>query len=134
MNVTADANVLIRSLLEDHPVQTMAAKAVLVGAARIAIPLPALCEFVWVLSRSYKMRPANIKTALQNLLNNPKIDVDTAAVEAGLAMLDAGGGFAGGVIAFDGRRLGGDVFTTFDRKAARLIQASGGTVNLLDAT
>ncbi len=49
-------------------------------------------------------------------------------------MLDAGGGFAGGVIAFDGRRLGGDVFTTFDRKAARLIQASGGTVNLLDAT
>jgi predicted nucleic-acid-binding protein len=45
--------------------------------------------------------------------------------------MDAGGDFADGVIAFEGRRLGGDVFLTFDRQAAKLIAAAGGAVELL---
>jgi predicted nucleic-acid-binding protein len=45
-------------------------------------------------------------------------------------MLAAGGDFADGVIAFDGRRLGGDVFTSFDKKALELVAASGGAVYL----
>ncbi len=46
-------------------------------------------------------------------------------------MLVAGGDFADGIIAFEGRRLGGDIFVTFDKKAARLIAETGGRVELL---
>lgn len=133
MRITADANVLIRAIIEDHPAQTASARVALNTAERIAIPLPALCEFVWVLDRVYRKKPAEIAIAIRALLSDAKVAVDVGAVEAGLAMLDAGGGFADGAIAFDGRRLGGNVFATFDRKAARLVRAAGGSVNLLDA-
>lgn len=133
MRITADANVLIRAIIEDHPAQTATARAALNNAERIAIPIPALCEFVWVLGRVYRKRPLEIATAVRVLLSDTKVDVDVSATEAGLAMLDAGGGFADGVIAFEGRRLGGDVFTTFDRKAANLLETAGHTANLLQA-
>ena len=45
-------------------------------------------------------------------------------------MLAAGGDFADGVIAFDGRRLGGEVFASFDRKAVELIAVNGGGAEL----
>ena len=131
MNITADANVLIRTIIGDHPGQTAAARAALKGADRVAMPLPALCEVVWVLGRTYRKKPAEIASVIRVLLNDARVDVDAAAVNAGLAMLDAGGGFADGVIAFEGKRLGGDVFVTFDRQAARLVQAAGGDVALL---
>jgi predicted nucleic-acid-binding protein len=44
-----------------------------------------------------------------------------------------GGDFPDGVIAFEGRRLGGTVFAAFDRKAASLIAAQGHAVDLLPA-
>ena len=46
-------------------------------------------------------------------------------------MLGAGGDFADGVIAFDGRRLGGTVFASFDRGATELIAANGGETRRL---
>lgn len=131
MNITADANVLVRAIMGDHPAQTVAARAALNDAKRIAIPIPALCELVWVLGRVYRRKSSEIATAIRGFLSDPRVDVDLAAVEAGLVPLDAGGDFADGVIAFDGKRLGGDVFVTFDRKAAKLIQESGGDTKLL---
>jgi len=47
------------------------------------------------------------------------------------ALLEAGGDFADGVIAFEGRRLGGDVFISFDRRAVAMITAGGGKARLL---
>jgi hypothetical protein len=64
----------------------------------------------------------------------PNGNLDRPAVEAGLAVLAAGGDFADGVIAFDGRRLGGSVFTSFDRRAVELIAATGAETHLLSAT
>jgi predicted nucleic-acid-binding protein len=43
-------------------------------------------------------------------------------VEAGLRLLAAGGDFADGVIAFEGRALGPQALIVFDREAARLLQ------------
>lgn len=134
MRITADANVLIRSIMGDHPGQTAIARTALKEANRIAIPLPTLCELVWVLGRAYRKKPAEIAAVIRTLLDDPRVDVDLVATAAGLTMLDVGGGFADGVIAFEGKQLGGEVFVTFDRKAAKLIRASGGAVNLLDAT
>jgi len=38
------------------------------------------------------------------------------AVEAGLAMLEAGGDFADGIMAYEGRWLGGETFVSFNKK------------------
>ena len=57
--------------------------------------------------------------------------VNQPAVDAGLAVLDAGGDFADGVIAFDGRWLGGETFVSFDRQAVTLLEAQGTPVRLL---
>lgn len=51
MRITADTNVLVRAVVGDDPSLAEAAMAALRGAERIAVPLPALCEFVWVLRR-----------------------------------------------------------------------------------
>jgi predicted nucleic-acid-binding protein len=52
-------------------------------------------------------------------------------VEAGLALLDAGGDFADGVIAHEGRWLGADCFISFDKKAVKLMETQGASVRLL---
>jgi len=57
--------------------------------------------------------------------------MDRAAVEAGLAMADAGGDFADGVIAFEGRALGGETFVSFDKKAVRLLRDIGAAARQL---
>ena len=59
------------------------------------------------------------------------VRTDHAAVEAGLAMLGLGGDFADGVIDYEGRRLGGETYLTFDKKASKRVSASGRKVRLL---
>jgi len=49
----------------------------------------------------------------------------------GLAILDAGGDFADGVVAFDGQRFGGETFVSFDRKAVKLHREQGTSAQLL---
>ena len=48
-------------------------------------------------------------------------------------MFEADGDVADGVIAFEGRRLGGSIFTSFDRRAVELIAATGAETRLLSA-
>jgi hypothetical protein len=56
-----------------------------------------------MLARGYKVPPANIEEAIRRLLRGANVRVNNSAAEAGLAMLDAGGDFADGVIAHHGR-------------------------------
>lgn len=107
------------------------AEAALREADTIAITLPTLCEFAWVLTRGYKRTPGQVALAVRRLLDSAIVAVDRPAADAGLAILEAGGDFADGIIAFEGRRLGGEVFVTFDRQAASLIDGAGTTVRLL---
>jgi predicted nucleic-acid-binding protein len=57
--------------------------------------------------------------------------VNRPAVEAGLAVLEAGGDFADGVIAHEGRWLGGDVFVSFDQRAVTLVEGQNRAARLL---
>ncbi|MDP2370940.1 MAG: hypothetical protein Q8M25_22280 [Rhodoferax sp.] len=59
------------------------------------------------------------------------MQVNRPAVEAGLLMLEAGGDFADGAIAYEGRWLGGETFVSFDRKAVSLLMAQGQSARLL---
>lgn len=131
MKITADTNVLVRAAVPDDPEECRLAATALREADKVAVTLPTLCEFVWVLARGYKKTPGEIGLALRRLVGSATVAVDRPAVDAGLALLEAGGDFADGVIAFEGRRLGSEVFVTFDRKAASLIGATGAMAQLL---
>ncbi len=131
MRVTVDTNVLVRAAVLDDASQAALAADLLRDAETAAVTLPALCEFAWVLGRGYRWGANDIFGFIETLLDSPSVHVDRPAADAGLAMLAAGGDFADGVIAFDGRRLGGEVFASFDRKAVELVAAQGGATHLL---
>jgi predicted nucleic-acid-binding protein len=130
MKITADTNVLVRALTEDHAEQSKTAQSTLSKADIVALTIPTLCELVWVL-QSYKMRPSDIAETIRNLLNSANIAVNRSTAEVGLAMLDAGGDFADGVIAHEGNWLGADTFVSFDKKAVRIMEAQGKSARLL---
>lgn len=131
MKITADTNVLVRAVVCDDEQQARAADKVLREAAIIAVALPSLCEFVWVLQRTYGFDPADIATAIRALLDTANLVVNRPAAEVGLAMLEAGGDFADGVIAHEGNWLGGETFVSFDRKAVALLLEQGESAALL---
>lgn len=131
MRITADTNVLVRAAIEDDPDQARLAQEILRDAEVVALTLPALCEFVWVSRQGYHRSRRDILLSLRSLLSGANIETAFDAVEAGLAMLDAGGDFADGVIAFAGRQMGGAVFASFDRQAVALVAAAGGETHLL---
>ena len=130
MRITADTNVLVRALTEDHAEQSKTARLALSKAEIVALTMPTLCELVWVL-RAYEIQPSDIAGTIRDLLNSANVVVNRPAAEAGLALLDAGGDFADGVIAYEGNWLGANTFVSFDRKAVKLIEAQGQLVRLL---
>ncbi|MEN9374634.1 MAG: hypothetical protein RIR79_2186 [Pseudomonadota bacterium] len=99
----------------------------------IAVPTPALCELVWVLLRGYRYTPAQVAHALRSLLQVRQVVCNTLAVQAGLALLESGGDFADGVIAFEGELLGGTEFVSFDQQAIKLLKAQKRKVRLLES-
>jgi predicted nucleic-acid-binding protein len=115
----------------DDSAQAAIAAKVLTDAALVAVALPSLFEFVWVLCRVYGFRAADASAAIRALLAASNVQVNRPAVEAGLAVLDAGGDFADGVIAFEGQWLGGESFVSFDKKAVTLLTAQGHSARLL---
>lgn len=131
MRITADTNVLVRALMGDDPHQAALAEAALGRAALVAVPLPVLCELVWVLARGYRVPVPEIAAALRRLMEADNVAANRPAVAAGLAMLEAGGDFADGVIAFEGRWLGAEEFVSFDRRAVALAEAQGARARLL---
>ena len=131
MKITADTNVLIRAITDDEPRQSRIARAELASADLVALALPALCELVWVLSRGYCIPSAEIAETIRRLINSANVVVNRPAVEAGLAVLDADGDFADGVIAYEGNWLGADAFISFDRQAVKLLAAQGAAARLL---
>ncbi|PKO34828.1 MAG: VapC toxin family PIN domain ribonuclease [Betaproteobacteria bacterium HGW-Betaproteobacteria-7] len=131
MRVAVDTNVLVRAVVGDDPLQASAAAKVLADAELIAVALPCLCEFVWVLLRVYDFHPSDTAAAIRALLAVANVEVNRPAVEAGLAVLEAGGDFADGVIAYEGNWLGGETFVSFDKKAVVLLQAQGQSALLL---
>ena len=131
MKITADSNVLIRAAVQDNVQQARRAAKILAEADLIAVPIPVLCEFVWVLRRGYKKSPGDVSDAIRRLMRSANVAMNRPAVEAGLSALDAGGDFADGVIAYEGEWLGAEEFVSFDSKAVSLLQAQGGRARLL---
>jgi predicted nucleic-acid-binding protein len=124
MKITADTNVLVRALVHDQPEQARSASALLEQAELVAIPLPMLCELVWVLRSEYRFSSRDCVSAIETLLAS-------SSVAAGLKLLGSGRDFAHGVIAFGGRQLGSQQLATFDLEAAHLLSEAGEPVHTL---
>ncbi len=131
MKITADTNVLVRAITGDDEHQSKLAQAELTNADVVALALPALCELVWVLSRGYKIPSTDIAQSVRRLMNAANVVANRPAVEAGLAILDAGGDFADGVIAYEGSWLGAEIFISFGKTAVKLMEAHGQSARLL---
>ena len=131
MNITVDTNILVRAVVRDDEKQARVAAKILKEAELIAVSLPCLCEFVWVLRKVYNFGQQDISAALEALLSASNVAVNRPAVDAGLAVLNEGGDFADGLIAYEGNWLGGDTFVSFDKKAVSLIARQGQQAKLL---
>lgn len=131
MKVTVDTNVLVRAAVRDDLAQANIAAKVLSEATLIAVALPCLCEFVWILLRVYSFQPSDAATAIRALVAASNVELNRPAVEAGLSVLEAGGDFADGVIAYEGSWLGGETFVSFDKKAVALLMQQGQSASLL---
>ena len=132
MKITADTNVLIRAVVRDDEKQARAADRILRSAEIIAVTLPCLCEFVWVLRRLYKFDGTDIGAAIRALADTENVTLNRPAVEAGLAVLDAGGDFANGLIAYEGKWLDAETFVSFDKKAVTVLARQGYETRLLN--
>lgn len=131
MKITADTNVLLRDALQDHPHQARLAGKVLQEAELVTVPVPVLCEFVWVLRQGCKRPVDEIADAIRRLIASDNVATDLPAVEAGLTVLEAGGDFADGAIAYEGEWLGAQEFVSFDKMAVALLRSQGKRARLL---
>lgn len=125
MKVAVDTNVLVRAAVRDDQEQTKAAMRIMARAETVAIAVSCLCEFAWVLRSVYRCRAPEIAEAIRVLLAAENVETNGQAAEAGLAMLDVGGDFADGVIAYEGRWLGAETFVSFDKKAVEMLREQG---------
>jgi len=131
VKIVVDTNVLVRVFAKDDEVQHRLANEALEAADAVVITLPTLCELVWVLASGYRLSRAEIATVIRRLIATENAECNQPAVEVGLAVLEAGGDFADGIIAYEGRWLGAESFVSFDRKAVRILEARGEAVRLL---
>lgn len=132
MRITIDTNLLVRIVVGDDPIQTESALRVLEQAEAVAIPLPCLCELVWVLGRVYGLSKNRIAVSLRAITERKNVSVDAFGVAIGLQLLEEGGDFADGAIAAAGADMGADIFISFDRKAVHQISATGLTARHVD--
>jgi predicted nucleic-acid-binding protein len=131
MKVAVDTNVLVRAVVRDDKAQAEIAAKWLRNSNLVAVALSALCELVWVLRRVYGFKAAEVADTIRALTSAENVATNEPAVEAGLAMLDAGGDFADGVIAYEGRWLGAETFVSFDKKAVEMLVEMGVSARVL---
>jgi predicted nucleic-acid-binding protein len=131
VNISVDTNILVRAIVRDDTKQANAAAKILKTASLIAVSIPCLCEFVWVLRRVYSFDGESISAAIRALLDTRNVMMNRPAVEAGLALLEAGGDFADGAMAYEGTWLGGESFVSFDKQAVELLAEQGVATQLL---
>lgn len=131
MRITVDTNILVRLVVADDENQNKLALTAMADASLVAISTVSLCELSWVLTRQYAASRTNVANAIRGIVGASNVELNRPAVEAGLAMLDAGGDFADGVIAYEGIWLKSDCFVSFDKKAVKLLAAQGLNTQLL---
>lgn len=69
--------------------------------------------------------------AIRALLDTGSVVMNRPAVEAGLALVEAGGDFVDGIMAHEGKWLGGETVVSIDKRAVTLLSNQGEAAQLL---
>ncbi|MEU4344459.1 type II toxin-antitoxin system VapC family toxin [Nocardia sp. NPDC023852] len=116
-----DANVLIRYLTQDDPVQSARANQVIDGLSESSpgyVTMLVLAEIHWVLRRGYKQDPEAVTDVLLGLLDCTEIVVERAdTVRQALRQAADGADFADALIQQVGQEAGCERTVTFDHDA-----------------
>lgn len=118
-----DTNVLVRFFVKDDVVQLEAARPCLQSECTVQSPgfvnRVVLCEFVWVLSRVYRIERDQVAGVLDNILHADSLTVeDEDLAEIALERYrNSDADFADCMIALTNERRGCDLTRTFDHKA-----------------
>ncbi len=131
MKTITDTNVLLRFVLGDDPEQYKLALDTMEKSEGVVVTNHVLCEMAWVLRSRYGVSRSVIAATIRGLLDTSNVVLDSNAVSAGLTTLEAGADFADGVIAYEGRWLGGEMFVSFDKKAVAAVAQQGMKAELL---
>ncbi len=118
-----DTNVVIRYLVQDDPVQSASASALIEELTETEpgyLSLVTVVELYWVLRRAYKVSAGRCAEVLDGLLDARELRVDQdGVVRAALNATRRGLDFADAITAELGRAAGCDHTVTFDQCAAR---------------
>jgi len=120
-----DTNVLVRFVVDDVPAQSSKAERVLADTARsrerLFVSIPALCELVWVLKKTYLQRKVSIVNVIQSLVNDDWFQVENEhEVAAALDSYRRGNvDFSDCLIGHLARKAGCRETVTFDKKASK---------------
>lgn len=121
-----DTHVLVRHFAKDDPVQGAAALAFLTrqGAAEepVRVGLVVVAELAWVLQTRYGATRSELTEVLDELLTDPRLDVQDEAAVAVAAhdFATTNADFADALIAAAHTLHGCHTTFTFDKRAARL--------------
>ncbi len=133
MRIVADANVLIRILVDDEAEQAQLARRLMEISEVVVIPTLVMCEVAWVLRRSYRFTSMEVHGALSALVRAKGVQADRHVLQAGLDHLSEGGGFADGCI-LEMARSAGCPLATFDEKLIQLAKGRAMHVGQLTET
>jgi predicted nucleic-acid-binding protein len=123
-----DANILVRHLAQDDPIQSPKATELierqLTEENRGFVSVVAMAETAWVLERAYGLADHDIATAIERVLQADVLVVESEqeVFTAMIALKEGRGSFAGALIGALGARAGCSRTLTFDRKASRLAE------------
>jgi predicted nucleic-acid-binding protein len=131
VKINADTNVLLRAAVRDDLNQAKASADALRAADLVAVSISALCEFVWVMRRGYKLPALVVAQSIRSLIGSASVVTNRPVVEAGLEILELGGDFADGAIAYEGSWLGAEELVSFDEEAVSLRKSQGKPARLL---
>ena len=121
-----DTNILLRSMLNDDPVQSPAARRLLQSLDennRGFVNVPVMLEFFWVLRSRYKLPRTRLVGALRDLLEVKHLEFEAfETIGKALVIYERlAADFSDAVIAMRNSELGADKTLTFDGKAVRCI-------------
>lgn len=125
MATAADTNILLRLILDDGPAQAARVRSlvehtVATGQA-LFVPDVVLCEFAWVLGRSYRVRRQELETTLRGLADAAHLTFESGErLERALEAFAVGrGDFPDYLIRGRARDAGCDRVATFDQALLR---------------
>jgi len=124
--VGLDTNIVLRYIMQDDERQSAIASRIfekdISTAKKGFISSVVLCEAVWVLVRSYKLKRANVATAIRTLLQTGSLEIEhrECVEKAYDDFTSRPVGFTDSLLSRISRSYGAETTLTFDRDASQL--------------